>query len=494
MQASLPLCLRAYFGTVSKSRSPAVSYIYHGPRPWSSSTACRAKRPANYRVARRKYDLLRQLNEKSGLEDYYIPASLAKKLREFGFRSIPMVVKLFNHHRDELERSKAAADRAIKLSTTNQQWIRTYEEALSYDEIALLTDPKILPRIFEAFGEADFHRQNRHRWSALGHYTLCAAFEAGDVEAALKVAFLEYRMHGKVQRRITEFIKQDAMKMTDWRTMTVWLFLTTKESHSKAVARDNYIMAKKLDSMLEPSNRTVKRTETFQQYQGSWYLVFSAANHYLSHFDKHDPEGDPVQEDLERAVREGVEKWKDPEAAHELLLLPNEVKKFSDRWVSLMTESAVDGSGEHCVRLALYHLARDGWLSHHLDENDEWVTVDRKEKPKSWVGIEWLGLSAALENGNASIKTKRYLRLALLLREHGLAKEALPWFSAAKSDLQDQCIDPDEKWVDYIDGFEKHWFNDEFVTRSSEDDWFLEPDEDKAKTASARPKKVKRLF
>jgi len=493
MQASLPLYLRAYFGNVSRSRSLAVSYIYHAARPWSSSTACRAKLPRNYRPARRRFDLLRQLDEKSHAEDYYITAKLAKRLGELGFRSIPIVVKLFNHQRAELERSKAAADRAIKLSTINQKWIRTYEEALSYDEVALLTDPKILPRIFEVFGEADFHRQNRQRWQRLGYYTLCAAFEAGEVEAALKVAFLEYGQHGKVQRRTAESIKQHAMKMTDWRTMTVWIFLTTQESHTKEVARDNYLMAKKLDSMLEPSKRTMERTEIFQNYRPPWQLVFSAANHYLSHFDKHDPEGDPVQEDLERAVREGVEKWKDPEAAHELLLLPNEVKKFSDRWVSLMTMSAMDGSGEHCVRLALYHLARDGWLSHHLDENDEWVAVDRKEKPKSWVGIEWLGLSAALENGNASIKTKRYLRLALLLREHGLAKEALLWFSTAKSDLQDQCIDPDGKWVDYIDGFEKHWFNDEFVKRSSEDNWFLEPDEDKAKKASERSKKIKNL-
>ncbi|KIW44721.1 uncharacterized protein PV06_03173 [Exophiala oligosperma] len=475
MQALPQLCRRAYIRPNLGCRSLSGRNGFDTLRPFSSSASLRAARkPPNMKPVRNRQNNLTRLNKgPSPLDNYYITLALGQKLTKLGFRSIPTVVKLFNHHRAELQRAKILHDRAVPVSLHNSQWTRTYEEALTSDEVALVLNPSILPHIFEAFGEADFHRQNVGKFAQLGYYSLCCAFEAGDLEAAIKVAFIEHQSK-KVSSKVSGFIKQHAAKRSDWRTMSLWCELATEMSHSKEGAEANYLLAKELDTILEPSNRPMSRAEMFERYRPTWSLVHDSANHYLSHFDRDDPEGDPVQKDLDNAIRDGVKKWKDPKAAHELLLLPGEVKKFSDRWLSLLTMSAMEGSAEHCVRLALYHLGKDGWLNHHLDENDDWVVSDRKDKPKNWIGIEWLGLSAALENADASLKTRRYLRLALLLREHGLEKDAMPWLTAAKHDLEDQGLDTDREWIEYIDGFEQHWYNEEFMTRTSEEDWFLE--------------------
>ena len=248
----------AYWGIFSKPRCQPCSHIEVALRPKSTST----RTPRNYKPAYRSFDRLKSLNQQAkSAEDYYITAKLARRLQELGFRNVQTVTKLFNHQRAEFESGKVAANKAVKIAATSRKWIETYEEALPSSEFKMMQDPNTLSQVFEAFGECDFHGQNMRRWGKLGQYSFLVASEAGNTDATVKTALLEMQK-GDIRRETAEALRGRAANMTDWRAMTMWLHRATQMTHTKAGARENYLMAKKLDSMLEPGDRIINRMPT----------------------------------------------------------------------------------------------------------------------------------------------------------------------------------------------------------------------------------------
>lgn len=335
-----------------------------------------------------------------------------------------------------------------------------YEAELTPAEVELMSDPSVLRQVFAAFSEADYHQQNIQNYRRLGLYSLHVLFEAGDVEAGLKIAAREIVSPTGLRRPTAEFIREQAMARTDWRAMTIYLWHTLQSAHPKAAAEENYHLAKELFDMVEPGNRLVQRVSVFEQFVGPWKLLHDAADHYLYHLDESDPLSDQVQNDLDMALRAGVEEWKDPEAAKLILGQKDEIEKDSTRWLTLTTQAAMAGSENHCYDLAIYHLRRDGWISRGAPE---------KTKPTSWMGIEWLALSAALSMNSARQMTRRYLALAHILRESGQVEKGYEWLPVAKEHLQDAGLDPDKSMAEYLDGFRQTWYDDDLLGPRADD-------------------------
>lgn len=453
--------LSAYWGILRKPRCQPKSSIFVAHRLQSSST----RTPSNYKPASRNFDRLSSLNKQSQPpNEYYITANLARRLQHLGFRSIQTVVKLFNHHRFEFERAKVTPSRAIRLSATSRRWIETYEEALTSSECKLMTHPKVLSQIFEAFGEADFHGQNMKRWWKVGEYSFLAASEAGNIDAALKTALIEMQKKG-IRRETAETLRETALSMADWRAMSIWLSYVTQVTQTKAGARDNYMMAKKLDSMLEPGDRIIKRMPVLEQYVPPWKFVFKAADHYLWHLQNEDPDSPEckqVEADMDAALQAGVDVWKDAEAAEELLRQKRtaggkairDIPEGTARWVSLTTHSAMAGSILHSYRLAAHHLREEGWFW--------WLTGKKELDPARSLGMEWLQLSAALATHNANNMASRYTALILLLREHGFKHEGYAWIDLARTDLDNCPPDPAmQLGIDQLQFLEESWMDDD---------------------------------
>jgi hypothetical protein len=64
---------------------------------------------------------------------------------------------------------------------------------------------------------------------------------------------------------------------------------------------------------------------------------------------------------------------------------------------------------------------------------------------------------------------KRYLAVAHLLREHGHAEEGYSWLPVAKENLKESGLDPDDRMIDYLDGFQNHWYDDKLMVSTSEE-------------------------
>ncbi|EHY57853.1 hypothetical protein ABEF95_014301 [Exophiala dermatitidis] len=439
-------------------------YIYHVYRLWSSSPPCRAKKlPTYYKpsvISRNQIDALVGSNP----SNYYITADLAGTLRRLGFQSVHTVVKLVNQHRRELQQNKCAPNAAVRMAATSQQWQRVYKSTLNSLEAKLLQDPNILRQIFHAFGKADLHFQNIKKMAHLGIYALQVAFDNGDEDAAIDTALAEVKSSGGLRQKTYDYIKKMALARADWRAMTIYLWHMLQSAQKKQVTEENYLLAKDLYAMLEPSQKQDKTLPFLRSFELPWKLLHDAADHYLYHLEE-GGESDAVQEDLDMALREGVSKWSDPRAAEMILNQLGEVEKHSPRWISLITQSAMGGNSDSCFALAMYHLEKDGWYP-----------KPSATKAKSWIGVEWLALSAALSTSDARTMVRRYLALAHILRENGHGKEGYAWLPTAKANVFDAGLDPNLEMVKYLDGFQQHWFDDKVIVTTSHE--FIQPAED----------------
>ncbi|EXJ89193.1 hypothetical protein A1O3_02259 [Capronia epimyces CBS 606.96] len=292
-----------------------------------------------------------------------------------------------------------------------------------------------------------------------GIYALQVAFDAGDSEAAIDTALAEVKSSPGLRRTTYEYIKEMALARADWRAMTIYLWHMLQTAQKKPVTQENYLLAKDLYRMMEPSQKQDNKLPFLQSFELPWKLLHDAADHHLYHLDD-GPESDAVQEDLDMALREGVSKWSDPRAAEMILNQIGEVEKHSPRWVSLMTQSAMGGNADSCLELAMYHLQKDGWYPKRSDTNN---------KTKNWIGIEWLALSAALSTSDARVMVRRYLALAHILRESGCAKEGYAWLPTAKENVYEAGLDSTGEMIKYLDGFQRHWFDDKVMVATSDE-------------------------
>lgn len=290
-----------------------------------------------------------------------------------------------------------------------------------------------------------------------GIYALQVAFESGESEAAIDTALAEIKSSSGLRRKTYEHIREMALARADWRAMTLYLWHMLQTAQKKPVTQENYLLAKRLYSMMEPSQKQDNKLPFLQSYELPWKLLHDAADHYLYHLDD-GPESDAVQEDLDMALREGVSKWSDPRAAEMILSQIGEVEKHSPRWVSLTTQSAMGGNADSCLELAMYYLQKDGWYPQRSDN-----------KAKSWIGIEWLALSAALSTSDARTMVRRYLALAHILRENGYAKEGYSWLPTAKENVHEAGLDQRGEMIEYLDGFQRHWYDDEIMVATSDE-------------------------
>ncbi|KIX05830.1 uncharacterized protein Z518_03803 [Rhinocladiella mackenziei CBS 650.93] len=451
---------------LTKPPRPSTSYICKNCRSWSSGPrAGRTAVPSNYQTAAKQSQLMKSL-QSTEPEDYYVTGELARTLQSLGFQSILMPVKALRRHRDELYKTKVSPSAAIRNALSSQKWRQIYEEALTVAELHLLRDPMVMRQLFHALGRADVHPQNLKKYGFMGLYSLQAALEAGETVAVMDAAMTEIHFRDSLSKPTFELVKEKAFaKVDDYRALTVYLWHMVQMSQTKAVARENYLMAKELYNMVEPGVHTEKMTPLLQSILPPWRVLFRAADHYLYHLGD-GPISDSVQEDLDMALREGVSKWNDPQAAELILGQKDEVQKYSQQWVTLATQAAMAGSGKSCFELAMYFLRKDGWYPAVKPQS-------ATKENKSWIGIEWLALSAALSTDNTRDMTMRYVGLAHLLSENGHADEGHSWLAIAKENLDDTYLDPRGEMIAYVDGFYQHWYDKSLLLTKAKD--FLEP-------------------
>lgn len=350
------------------------------------------------------------------------------------------------------------------------------EGALGSNDSALLRKPEVLGMAFHALGMNHLHLQNLKTAGIVGQtiHLFQMAFASGLRDAAIDAAQLELASNetqatwdtSAARRRplapqISAYIKEKALKGADPRAMMIYLRDVLRGAQTKAVAKQNYQLAKQLFDMVEPSQQLYKRVHFSQRYGQPWQMLYDAADHYLSHIQD-DPVSDKVQEDLDNALRVGAVEYKDPRAAALVLGQKDVIEKHSKQWVELATQSAIAGYADSCFSLALYHLRKDRWLP-----------VDPGKNPKNWVGIEWLAVSAAASDDNAQIMLRRYLGLAHLLREYGHSDEGFSWIQAAQENIMEAGLDPNGEWNAYVDTFLQTWNDDNVPQKSSEE--FLGP-------------------
>jgi len=321
-----------------------------------------------------------------------------------------------------------------------------------------MRSPDVLPRLFHAGGRADLHERNARSCHETGIYSLQVAFEGGVSKAGVDCGVAQVASSGCMSPNIYAFIKKQALARSDWLAMATYLDCTLRTPQPAEVARESYLLAKHLSSLLRLDDQPVNMASPLRQYERPWKLLHDAANQYLSSVDENDLSSRIVQQDLNNALHDGIYKWNDPRAARMLLEQKSGVKRYSSEWLSLMTQSAMSCDAQSCFELGKYYLEKDGWRP-----------AQGAAKGKSRLGLEWIELGAALSTQDPEQMTKGYLFLALLLREHGFADEGLEYLVAGKESLEGNRYDLRGEKAQYLQSFEDHWNDDQLIVARSDE-------------------------
>jgi hypothetical protein len=310
------------------------------------------------------------------------------------------------------------------------------EEFLDSSTATRLCQPEVLARALHLLGQTFMHKQNLF-WDEAWR-TLTAAFEGGNDDAGLDMAayhLVSSRRHSAFSPRLDAFIKTRAREEKDWRAMSLHLgALLNQPEKSKESEREYYEMALELRDLTVPSRvATDSNAWLLRGHYPTWALVNAYAKRYLKRLDPQTEKNEieAVQRERSQAVREGVDDWKDPDAALERLRDSDVLPRHSSQWLDLAAATAAGGSADAALDLAIYHLTQDGWRSKDLSRT-----------PTEFQGIEWLAASAVLSSGNASRTTSTFLAVMYLLHEHRYVEDEEYWFAFAKSFLLDAELDP----------------------------------------------------
>lgn len=256
----------------------------------------------------------------------------------------------------------------------------------------------------------------------LAKWLLTMALDMGNLKAALDLAHIaNLNPDGVIPPAALSVIRAAAMKHADSRAMAVYAryllnLRNAADRSSRQRALELAIELSKVSEPADPSTAIQLTTTAFHKWEAPWRLVRDAARQCLEidYPSPLDPQHKEINQVFVGALREGVNQYNDPEAARDLSDHP-EVEEFSSEWVALKTTSAMDGHPKSCYDLGRYYIEYWGW----------YPCIGRipSDNPEARIGLDWLELSAEGVLDDANEMHRRYLMVALLLRENGMHHE-----------------------------------------------------------------------
>lgn len=148
----------------------------------------------------------------------------------------------------------------------------------------------------------------------------------------------------------------------------------------------------------------------------------------------------------EKAIAAGALEFHDPEACGLLAELPNQVKPYSDQWLELTTKAAMSGNKDASFYLAKYYFELYGWYPcpKMLDTesgNERYGPSKASREPESFLGFDWLELSAAQCLHDPIKMGLRFIVIALVWRENNLASMGQEYLEFGRDQIEASPVD-----------------------------------------------------
>ena len=337
----------------------------------------------------------------------------------------------------------------------------------------LLCNPKILCKMMHLIARDDFGNANRD--TAEGEHILRMLTHEGYEEALIDTASAEIiRGIGKLATADLGYrpgffcspqhrakLKVRADNDNDWRAAIVYLSEMNRKKLNLDEAQETYEDAKWLSDMLEPASQSRVSVECpLDALPAPWLILYEAAEEYRVQLARsRDYETDPkrgrnddlytqVNADIEMAIRDGLYKYTDIQAVKYALNRDTILTIGAQEWLDFVTRAAGSGDTAAATALAFHYLREDGmWPSEK----------EPTRRTISWLGIEWLAVSAALSAPDATTMFAKFVGMAHLLREQGYEAEGEAWLEEAKNVIADAGLDPQKQWEKELSQIRKDW-------------------------------------
>jgi hypothetical protein len=366
------------------------------------------------------------------------------------------------------------------------------ESRLDSQDVELFLNPKTLRKALHLFARNLFHKRNLRY--AQGEAVLRIIFFGGETEAGIDAAAAEIRRRlanigidepgtktePLCSPQVFTFIKTKALQDRDPRALTIYLDEMHRSRMTLKITAECYQLAKELNKMHEASKQTSASIGCgLDDLHAPWKILYDAAEEYRwklqsSGDQTSDTENNikVAQEDMERAIRDGLYNYKDMRAVRYALKDPNILRRGSKPWINFATIAASKGDKDAASAIAWYYLEKDGWQLKKPEKMD--LSTGTPTAPTSLAGrlrqalgfemsgldprgIEWLAVSAASSVPNTNEVANKFVGLAYLLREHGQEEAGLQWLKKARAVISDAGLDPSQFWDKEINSHAESW-------------------------------------
>ena len=278
----------------------------------------------------------------------------------------------------------------------------------------------------------------------LAKYFLNVSVEAGGQKAYLDLWQLAEVMGEDPQPRTQKAIHDAAENQHDWRAMQLYIRQLNKRNRDKGDCALAFELALDLNSMVGPGSwKGVGAVEDDEQkhsphffsrpnlYVSPWELLKDAAIAYANDHPEGSEEHIRAVHALKQALRDGVEKYNSPDAMKFWADHPS-IELFSEQWVNLKTRAAMSGDLDSCLGLGRYWLEKSGWYP---------CQGKARLNEEGRAALSWWLLGANQSVHDADAMGRRYLVVALVLRENGFKAEGLEWLRYGIDTMQETCED-----------------------------------------------------
>ncbi|KAK5052521.1 hypothetical protein LTR84_002385 [Exophiala bonariae] len=392
-------------------------------------------------------------------------------LSNMGIVKFRVAERILRLHRSELLAAGYPPAQAAQVVRASSKWKADYLAEMSASEVAILTDPANLGKLFYVAAMTDLSRTNQVTYLRLGSMSLKVAFELGIGDAAIEFAKLELRTRGVAEMgdpdalskpvdlppNILDYIRRTAIARENWRSMSLYLDHSLRKPQSSTAAKALYQLAVDLSTMTRPSFNTIDQVIPSERLELPWFLLQRAADQYYAHLPSDSDDAAEVQRTYAEALNTGRDGWNDSRAAELLLRNTEEVKPGSPRWVELLTQAAMQGDPDFCFRLGDHRLKEEGWHP----ESRKW------RKPSDKTSLWWIELSAYGMRHFPIRARQRYLLLAVLLRENGFREDATSYLVRGQAALRESHSPDAEVSIQWLQDTIDDWDNPEWKMTST---------------------------
>lgn len=388
-------------------------------------------------------------------------------LARLGIQKVEIAERLFRLNREQLFSHVGNPRSAVQLTINNQRWQEVYEHFTNPHDTTILLAQQNLSQLFYAGGRTDLSVPNQKAHLKRGRWSMEVALEMGSAEAGIYMARQQLNDPSAVPSltsresadsigspvsfppRVLSFITQSASTRRDWRTMTLYLDYQLRRPQTAAVMQANFEMATALLASVEASTVAVAQQPPSERFEQPWFLLCKAADAYYSTLQPGSVPAIAVQDTYIKALKAGRNEYNDTRANRMLVRTTVEVKSGSERWIELLTQSAMQGREESCFLLGYHYLNEEGWLQ------------GSGQHPSSRTGLWWIEASAVAAARFTEVISRRYLLLAVLMRENGFEQEARPYLQRGVDALKEVPSSDSLEYQQWLQGYLDRWERDD---------------------------------